>query len=292
MAAEDSAFHQRVAGKPVVAVNATTGLADRVKPRDGLTIGIGEHAPVGVDSDAAHGVMDDRRNLADVKGFVPLYRPVTVREDLATERSLPRDGPAVVLFKCLVEALLRHLEVRGELREALHDFQEPFFRVERGVPIRHLRGLPIEHEPERARCLCVGIAAAQHRTDDCLARTQFVGEALPSSVQYESTDAAQKLRSQRFRFVISLGRVDKTCRVKLHLVHVHEPGTNIPSDPEAVSCGLRPQSRGEVLEIRAMPSHEAFLLLPVSPEAPRRDDHGRGPQCFLGAVRLDYDVPT
>mmetsp|Transcript_8320 Transcript_8320/g.17005 ORF Transcript_8320/g.17005 Transcript_8320/m.17005 type:complete len:217 (+) Transcript_8320:259-909(+) len=114
VASEHGALQQGVPAKTVVAVNAAAGLARRIQAGNRFAVFVAENMPLVINGDAAHGVVNNWYDTADIKVFIELHWPMAGWEDRAVVWVAPNLRRGVVLLVSRAELRFGHAE---ELRE-------------------------------------------------------------------------------------------------------------------------------------------------------------------------------
>ncbi|KAI7165109.1 Flavocytochrome c [Hortaea werneckii] len=104
-----------------------------------------------------------------------------------------------------------------------------------GVEVENVRSLAVEHEADRPKVL---LLLLPHLARDVITVLQLVCEPLALAVQQQTTLATESLCSQELRLSSRVLRVDKTCRVDLHRLHVDAVRTNVHQHLVAVTSGV------------------------------------------------------
>mmetsp|Transcript_70927 Transcript_70927/g.188595 ORF Transcript_70927/g.188595 Transcript_70927/m.188595 type:complete len:403 (+) Transcript_70927:249-1457(+) len=288
--AEHDAVQQGVAAQAVVAMDAAGNLAGGVQARDGLAGLGGDDCGVGVDLEAAHAVVDDRRDDRDVEGLglhlvggedvvVELLAAAGLAAGLVPRlaRRVGRVGAAIRVLlglRCrlvvrgvgVLEDLDVDAHVLGEGRAGLVEVHDAAAVVVLAVPRDLVRRRLVEDEAE-------GRLALPHLARDVVAAAELVGEALAVGVEHEAAHSAQGLGGQELDLGIGVVGLHEAGGVHLNPLEVDALAANGLTHLDAVAGAVLAVGGGQVHEVRAVLRQEG-LLGEVGTEAAARQDHG------------------
>ena len=275
VAAGDAAEHHEVArgiaADAVAAVHTAGGLTGCVQAGDDAAVGV-QHLCVGVDLQAAHGVVDAR---CDLDGVVGSGGQVAVHAVAAAELG--------VLTGCHrgVPGVHGLHKVGGSVAGQAHLLGQTLIAVGRdgqAVADVLLAGLQVVHDALVKDNVGVSTRLLQLGVGNRVTGGHVVAEALALGVDQDAAHAAHALGHQHAGLLIHGG-------VQLDLVHVHGVGTNGLSHQDAVAGGTGVVGGHGVGQGRVEAGHQ----LKVGTKAAGGNDHALGVDgvVVLGALGLD-----
>mmetsp|Transcript_10854 Transcript_10854/g.30344 ORF Transcript_10854/g.30344 Transcript_10854/m.30344 type:complete len:253 (+) Transcript_10854:777-1535(+) len=238
------------------------------------------HLRLGVDLQAAHGVVHHGHDDGDVPHAVVHVHGEVVEELLAV-RALLRLRDAVVVGERLGQLGGVDANLLGNLRAAREPLHDPAAAVVLAVPLDLLARLRVEHQPERTFVLV-------HLARDVVAAAELVAETLAVGVEKQAAHATQRLGGEKLHLGVGLARMNDARGVNLHGGHIDRAGADGHSHLDAVASAVLTVGRGKRLELGPELGEQRVVLV-VRAEATGGDDD-RAESLVKGAVLLVLDA--